>query len=134
MLKIRMQRIGRRHDPKFRVIVTDARRGPKTGNFIEMLGSYDAKMGNIQLNADRIKYWLSVGAQASDTVHNFLVKEGVVQGKTRNALPKKSPIVSETEEAEAPAEAAPAADDASAATEEAPAEENVEEAPAEDAA
>jgi small subunit ribosomal protein S16 len=99
-----MQRIGRRHDPHFRILVTDARRGPKSGKFIEILGSYNAKLGEIKLKEDRIKYWIGVGAQVSDTVWNFLVKKGVIKGETRNALPKKSPIEKEPEQEEAPAE------------------------------
>ncbi|OGI84102.1 30S ribosomal protein S16 [Candidatus Nomurabacteria bacterium RIFCSPLOWO2_01_FULL_36_10b] len=118
MLKIRLQRIGRRHDPKFRVIVTEASRGPKTGKFIEVVGSYDAKAGNTSLVSDRIKYWLSMGAQTSDTVHNILISQKVIEGKKVNALPKKtvikkdkkeeiiSPLIQETEVAveEAPVE------------------------------
>jgi len=110
MLKIRMQRIGRRNEPHFRVIVADVRKGPKTGRFIEKLGSYDAKMGNIQLNGERIKYWLSVGAQTSTTVHNFLVTEGIIDAPKKNALPKRTAPVKEVpaEEEEVKEEAAPA--------------------------
>lgn len=100
MLKIRLQRIGRRHDPKFRVLVTDSRRGPKSNNFVESVGSYDAKMGEVVLDAERIKYWLSVGAQPSDTVHNFLITHKIIEGKKINALPKKTPIVAEVDEEE----------------------------------
>jgi len=65
---------------------------------------------------------MSVGAKASDSVHNLLVKEGVVEGSKVNVLPKKSPIAKEVEEAEA---AAPVA-------EEAPSEEGGEETPVEE--
>jgi small subunit ribosomal protein S16 len=123
MLKIRLQRIGRRHDPHFRVVVTDARRGPKSGNFIEILGSYNAKMGEIKLEADRIKYWISVGAQTSGTVHNFLVDQKVIEGKKKNVLPKKTPIIKELTEEEKAAAAAPAKEE--------PTPEPVEEVPVE---
>ncbi|MFT7557550.1 MAG: small subunit ribosomal protein S16 [Planctomycetota bacterium] len=130
MLKIRLQRIGRRHDPHFRVVVTDARRGPKSGNFIEILGSYNAKMGEIKLEGDRIKYWISVGAQTSGTVHNFLVDQKIIEGKKQNVLPKKTPIIKEKTEEAAPAVAEPKPAEAEAPTEEAP----TEEAPIEEAA
>ena len=119
MLKIRLQRIGRRHDPQFRVLVTDTRNGPKSGDFIEIVGSYNAKLGTIQLAGDRIKHWLSVGAQASDTVYNMLISQSIIEGKKRNALPKKSPIIKEKTEAEKKAEAAALA--ATVVAEEAPA-------------
>ena len=91
MLKIRLQRTGRRNNPFFRVIVTDSHSGPKSGKYIELLGSYDPKQGDITLEADRIKYWISQGAQTSDTVHNFLVSKKIIEGKKLNVLPKKSP-------------------------------------------
>lgn len=125
MLKIRLQRIGKKNDPTFRVVVTDSQKGPKSANYVENLGSYNPHVNNVVLKADRIKHWISVGAQVSDTVHNILVKEKVIEGKTRNVLPKKSPIVKEEEE-EKTEETAPEG--------EAPAEEAAEETPAEEAA
>jgi len=95
MLKIRLQRVGRKNDPRFRVIVTDSRRGPKSGKYIEMLGSYDPRENTSALKAERIKYWISQGAQVSGTVHNTLVKEGIIKGDKINVLPKKTPIVKE---------------------------------------
>lgn len=105
MLKIRLQRIGRKNEPHYRVIVTESGRGPKSGKVIEFIGSYNPKMGIVQVNAERAAYWLSVGAQASDTVHNMLVTKGVVEAKKRNALPYKKPVVDE-EAIKAAAEAA----------------------------
>jgi len=78
MLTIRLQRIGRKHDPSFRVVAVDSRRGPKSGNFIEVLGSYNARRGKPVLKTDRINYWLGVGAQTSPTVHNLLVSSKVM--------------------------------------------------------
>jgi len=132
MLKIRLQRIGRRNEPHFRAVVTESTRGPKSGDFIEILGSYNPKLGNIELNNERLAYWISKGAQPSDTMHNFLVDAKVIDGPKINVLPKKTPIKKEVEETpEAPAEA-PAAE---AAPEETPAEAPAEaEAPAAEAA
>ncbi len=91
MLKIRMQRTGRTNMPTFRIIVTEHTEGPKTGNFVEKLGTYNPKTKERNLNGERIKYWLSVGAKASGTMHNMLISAGIVEGKKVNVLPKKSP-------------------------------------------
>lgn len=90
MLKIRMQRIGRRNDPAFRVVLTDRRNSTKSGKFLEILGTYNPKSKDLSLKQDRIKHWLSQGAKPSDTMYNFLVKEGVLSGKKVNVLPKKA--------------------------------------------
>jgi len=92
MLMIRLQRVGRKHDPSFRVVLTDKRNGPQSGKFLEVLGSYNARFGTPSLKGDRIKYWVGKGAKLSDTLHNLLVSEKVIEGKKINVLPKKSPI------------------------------------------
>jgi small subunit ribosomal protein S16 len=91
MLKIRLQRIGRKNDPSFRVVLTDSKNSAKSGKFLEILGTYNPKSGEKVLVADRIKYWMSVGAKSSDTMHNFLVQDKMVSGKKINVLPKKKP-------------------------------------------
>ncbi len=91
MLAIRLQRIGRKNQAHFRVVLTDHKNSAKSGKFLEILGSYNPHGGAIVLESDRIKHWIKQGAQASDTMHNFLVKEGVIEGKKRNVLSKKSP-------------------------------------------
>ncbi len=91
MLKIRLQRIGRKNDPSFRAVLTDSKNSTKSGKFLEILGTYNPKAGEKKLEVERIKYWMSKGAQASDTMHNFLVHDKVVEGKKRNVLPKKKP-------------------------------------------
>ena len=95
MLKIRLQRIGRRNDPHYRMLVAEHTAGPKSNNFVEKVGTVNPKTKEIQLKADRITYWISVGAQPSGRVHNILVKEGVIKGKAINVLPHKSPVVDE---------------------------------------
>ena len=109
MLAIRLQRTGRKHEPTFRVVLTDSENGPKSGKYLENLGWYDTRLKNKaaeQLNIERIKHWMSRGAKASVTLHNFLVSEKVIAGKKLNALPKKTPIKKETPAAEqAPASA-----------------------------
>ncbi|MFC1732601.1 30S ribosomal protein S16 [candidate division KSB1 bacterium] len=124
MLKIRLARIGRKNDPSYRVVVTEHTRGPKSGDHIEVLGNYNPKVDNVALNGERVKYWISVGAQVSDTVHNILINQGIIEGKKINVLPKKSPIVKEAEETEAAA--APEASVEETKAEEAPVEEKKE--------
>lgn len=100
MLKVRLQRVGRKNDPSFRVVVTDSKRGPKSGNYLEMLGSYNPRQKKTVINGERVKHWISVGAQVSDTVHNILINEKVIEGKKINVLPRKSPIIKESEKVE----------------------------------
>ncbi len=96
MLKIRLQRTGRKNDPHFRLIVTESILKPKTTQFAEILGTFNVKAGIFTAKADRVKHWISVGAQTSDTVHNLLVSKGIIEGKKKNVLPKKTPVVKET--------------------------------------
>lgn len=81
MLKIRLQRVGRKNDPSFRVVCVDSRKGPKSGNNVEILGSYSPKQGHTDIKGERVGYWVSKGAHISDTVHNLLVKRGIVKAK-----------------------------------------------------
>lgn len=104
MLKIRLQRIGRKNDPSFRVVLTDSKNSAKSGRFLEILGAYNPKMNktgednlNRSFQADRIKYWISQGAKCSDTMHNFLAHDKIIQGKKINVLPKKRPTVKRKE-------------------------------------
>jgi len=92
MLTIRLQRVGRKHEPTYRVVVTDSKTAAKKHRrFHEIVGSYDARDKNVTaLKGERIKYWLSVGAQASGTVHNLLITKGITEGKKINVLPQKS--------------------------------------------
>ncbi|MDO8600560.1 MAG: 30S ribosomal protein S16 [bacterium] len=99
---LRFQRIGRRNDPAFRIVATEKRSKPKSG-FLEILGSYHPKTKDTQLKNERILYWLSKGAQASETVHNLLVSKGVIQGtkvaiKMNKAVVKEPEAVKETKE------------------------------------
>lgn len=98
MLKIRLKRVGRKHDPSFRIIVTESTRGPKSGDYIENLGSYNSRQNNENINAERISYWLGVGAKPSPTVHNLLIDQGIIEAKKINVLPKKTPLKREEEE------------------------------------
>ncbi len=126
MLAIRFQRIGRKNDPSFRIVVSEKARHPLAGNPLAVVGSYNPKTKQTLINAEEVKHWLEKGAQASGTVNNLLVSQGVIQGKKVNVRNTKVAEKKEEEaKAEAPASAAPA-------TEEPKAEEAVaEEKPAE---
>lgn len=99
MLKIRLQRIGRKNDPHFRLIVAESTLKPKTTQFAEIVGTYNVKAGIFEAKADRVKHWMSVGAQASPTVHNLLITKGVIEGKKVNVLPRKRPVAKEVKTA-----------------------------------
>lgn len=80
MVKIRLKRMGRRHRPFYRINAMDVR-SPRDGRVIEQLGHYDPiekdKEKQVKLNEERIRYWLSKGAQTSDTVGNLLKRHGI---------------------------------------------------------
>ena len=101
MLKIRLQRVARKHIPIFRVVLTDSRNSTKSGKFHEVLGTYNLVTDEKRVNAERVKYWISKGAQPSGTVHNFLVGERIIPGKKINVLPKRRPIKKDQPQEEA---------------------------------
>jgi len=74
-VKIRLKRVGTRNTPAFRIVVADGR-SPRDGKFIEEIGTYlPLQQGvNFKINLDRVKYWVGVGAQPSDTVASFIRK------------------------------------------------------------
>jgi len=97
MLKIRMQRTGRINQPSYRLIVVEHTESPKTGSFVERVGTYNPVSKERKIDTDRVRYWISKGAQPSGTVHNMLVTIGVLNEKKVNVLPKKSPPKKEGE-------------------------------------
>ncbi len=78
-VRIRMKMMGRKHRPYFRICATDSR-SPRDGRVIEELGTYDPLIpetdGRVQLNAERVAYWLGVGAQPSEKVSVLIKKYG----------------------------------------------------------
>lgn len=91
MLKIRLQRIGRKNEAAFRLVLTESKNSAQSGKFKEILGTHTVKSDAVSFKADRIKHWLSHGVQVSDTAHNMLVKQGIIEGKKKNVLSKKAP-------------------------------------------
>jgi len=95
MLVIRFLRIGKKNQPSFRIVVTEKRTSPKGRKFLEILGFYNPRTKEKRLNAERIKYWLSVGAKLSPSVHNLLIEEKIIKEKkiASHKLSKKKPAV-----------------------------------------
>jgi small subunit ribosomal protein S16 len=93
-LKIRMARGGSKKKPVYRVVVTDSR-NPRDGKFIEKLGVHNPLLSNdhpqrFAVNEDRVRYWLSVGAQTSERVNRYLAKLGIEKAQERFEQTKKS--------------------------------------------
>ena len=156
-LKIRLARGGAKKRPFYRIVVAESSM-PRDGRFVERVGTYNPMLpkehdDRLVIKDERIKYWLSKGAQPTDRVHKMLAGVGLMPAFAYRDQPKKSApgakrlereeeaaaaaaeaAAAEAAEAEAPAEEAPveaAAEEAAA--EEAPAEAAAEEAAAEEA-
>jgi len=80
MLKIRLARIGKKHQPFYRIAVFESHKDP-LGDYVEKLGHYNPKTKETKLNNERIKYWLDHGAQPSLTIHNLFVEHKIIDGK-----------------------------------------------------
>lgn len=95
MLNIRLQRVGRKNDSSYRLVVINSKFAAKSGKAIEILGSVDFRKKQIMADgfkADKIKDYMSKGAKPSDTVHNLFIDAGLLTGKKINVLSRKSPI------------------------------------------
>lgn len=82
--------------PSYRLIVVEHTEGPRTGKFTDIVGTYDPRTKAKKFDEAKIQHWLSVGAKASDTVHNMFVSAGIVKGKKINVLPKYVEPVKDT--------------------------------------
>lgn len=80
MLAIKLQRIGKKHQPFYRLVVAE-KKSKMIAPPVEDLGSYNPSTKKMSLNNERVKYWLGVGARPTPTSHNLLVTAGVIEGK-----------------------------------------------------
>jgi len=101
-LKIRLARGGAKKRPFYRVVVAESR-SPRDGRFVEKVGTYNPLLpqghtDRVVLNIDRIKHWLSVGAQATERVDLFLTTVGLSEKKERRDDPKKSALKKKAQE------------------------------------
>ena len=81
MLMIRFMRIGRKNQPSFKIVVTEKTKSSTGGRFVEEVGFYNPVTKEKVLKPERLKYWISQGAQPTPTVSNLLVSEKVTEGK-----------------------------------------------------
>jgi small subunit ribosomal protein S16 len=91
MVKIRLMRMGMKGAPSYRVVIADAR-SPRDGRIIENIGWYNPRTepSTINIDADRAKHWLSVGAQPTESVVSLLIRSGVIERPSREATVAKS--------------------------------------------
>lgn len=138
-MKIRLARGGSKKRPFYRIVAADSRM-PRDGRYVEKLGTYNPLLAKddenrVQMNMDRVNYWLGEGAQPTDRISRFLEAAGVLEKKERANLKKGTPGKAAQDRLEEKAAKAAAAAEAAAEAAAAPAEEEapVEEAPAEEA-
>ena len=144
-VQIRLSRGGAKKRPYYRIVVADSR-SPRDGRYLEQIGTYNPLLAKddenrVKLNEDRARYWLGVGAQATDRVARFLDAAGIKERTPKNNPKKGEPGEKAKERAEERVaklaeaeEAAKAPAEEEAVTEEAATEEVAAEAPAEEAA
>ncbi|MFO8078780.1 MAG: 30S ribosomal protein S16 [Armatimonadota bacterium] len=117
--KIRLKRLGGKHDPHFRIVIADAKKR-RDGSAIEELGYY-CPVGDentLQVNAERIQHWLEIGAQPTETVRSLLIKAGVIEGpEGQSAGAEETEAGAEEAEVEAEATDEEAEEEASEAEE-----------------
>lgn len=87
MLTIRLSRVGKTKQPEYRLIVSEKSKDP-WGTCLETLGTYNPRREPpaIAFKTDRITYWISKGAQTSDTVRNLLIDQKVLEGAKRKKV------------------------------------------------
>ena len=77
MLAIKLKRIGKKHQPSYRIVVAE-KRSKMLAPPVEDLGAYNPRTKKTAMDKTRASYWLGVGAQPTVSIHNLLVKEGVI--------------------------------------------------------
>lgn len=127
MLMIRFQRIGRKNDPAFRIVVLEKTSGPKAGNYVDLVGTYNPKTKAVSLQGEKIVDWVKKGAQVSPSLMNLLIAQGVMQGTKTAVVSKKNLEKNKAKNEEAAAAAAAAAAAPAPVEESAPEAEAVEE-------
>ncbi len=137
MLMIRFQRIGRRNDPAFRILVLEKTSSPKAGTYNDLLGTYNPKTKALTVAQDRLAEWMKKGAQVSPSLMNVLINKNILKGDKVAVVSKKNlekNVAKRAEEAAAAAAASAPAETAPETPAEEPAPEAAPEAPAEEVA
>jgi small subunit ribosomal protein S16 len=88
VVKLRLRRMGAKKRPSYRIVAAESN-SPRDGRFIEAIGFYDplTNPATITLKEDRVKHWLSVGAQPTDTVRDILVRHGLMERPAARGQP-----------------------------------------------
>ncbi len=110
MLTIRFQRVGRKNDPAFRIVITEKRSKPASGE-LEILGSFHPKTKETRIKRERILYWLSKGAKASPRAHNLFIAQGIIQGTKIDVSKRAKNVAASATEMPSGVSPAPAAAD-----------------------
>lgn len=116
MLKIILSRTGKKKQAFFRLIVTQKTKDP-WGAYLENLGNYNPRSKQLEIKADRVKHWISQGAEPSATVWNMLVTKGLVEGKKKKVtkISKRRAVkIAEKKKSKEPAVEAPKAEESKA--------------------
>lgn len=87
---IRFQRIGRKNDPAFRMVVLEKTSSPKAGTYVDLVGTYNPKTKDFSADGERIKDWMAKGAQMSPSLMNLLIVKGILEGKKVAVVSKKN--------------------------------------------
>lgn len=83
MLSIRFQRVGKKNQPRFRIVVQDKRLSPKSGKVKAIVGWWDPIKKIGEFKKEEIEKYLNYGAEITDSVWNLLIKKGILKGKKR---------------------------------------------------
>ncbi len=107
-VSIRLRREGAKNRPYYKIVVADSR-SPRDGKFIEIIGTYDPKIpgNNSSLKLERAEYWISKGAQPSDTVRS-LIKKNKKRAPTATASPQPEPATAQSSREESSVSPPPA--------------------------
>jgi small subunit ribosomal protein S16 len=113
---IRFQRIGRKNDPAFRMLVLEKTSGPKAGTYVAQVGTYNPRTKEFTADAEAIKGWMQKGAQLSPSLNNLLIRKGIIEGKISAAVVKEKNLTKNVAKKAEEEAAAKAAAEAAAAT------------------
>jgi small subunit ribosomal protein S16 len=88
VVKLRLRRMGAKKRPSYRIVAAESK-SPRDGRFIEAIGFYDplTNPATITLKEDRVKHWLSVGAQPTETVRDIFVRHGLMERPAAKGQP-----------------------------------------------
>ncbi len=87
---IRLQRIGRKNDPSFRMLVLEKTASPKAGTYAAQVGTYNPKTKAFTVDMEAVKDWMSRGAQLSPSLSNLLIEKGLLEGKKVSVVKQKN--------------------------------------------